>query len=70
MQVISRMRGGGRHKYKKSKAEKKRDRSQEKPEQTRGREDEFRSGTQAIWTTKLNVLILLRDGHGLVQMKI
>ena len=35
LQVMSRMRGGGRHKDKKSKAEKKRDRSLEWPEQTR-----------------------------------
>ena len=35
------MRGGGRHKDKKSEAKHKRDRSPEKPEQTRGREAEF-----------------------------
>ena len=41
VQSISRMRGGGWQKDKKSKAEKKRDRSPEKPEQTRGQEAEF-----------------------------
>ena len=38
IQVMSRMRGGGKHKVKTSKAEKKRDRTPEKPEQTRGQE--------------------------------
>ena len=40
LQVMSRMRGGGRHKDKKSKAEKERDRSPEWPEQMQGQEAE------------------------------
>ena len=40
VQVMSRTCGGGKHKVKKSKAEKKRDRTPEKPEQTRGQEAE------------------------------
>ena len=42
LHVTSRMRGGGRHKDKKSKAKKKRDRSPEKPEQTRGTANQMR----------------------------
>ena len=40
VQVVSRMRGGGRHKDKTSKAAKKRNWSPEKPEQTPGQEAE------------------------------
>ena len=41
IQVMSKMRGGGKHKGKTSKAEKKRDRTPEKTERTRGQEAEF-----------------------------
>ena len=41
IQVMSKMHGGGKHKVKTSKAEKKRDRTPEKTERTRGQEAEF-----------------------------
>ena len=49
VQVTSRMRGGGRHKVKKSKAEKKRDRTPEMPEQTRQEHDEAQITPQEAW---------------------
>ena len=48
LHVTSRMRGGGRNKDKKSKAEKKRDRSPEKPEQTRGTAKQMRRAEEQV----------------------
>ena len=48
IQVTSRMRGGGRHKDKKSKSEKKQTTNSERPEQKRDRESRSGDGPEMI----------------------